>query len=209
MGQSEKPRRIDAIKATLIAIVIVLAAVSGYLYYQNTNTNASLSALTTSYESLQASKNNLQSTYDNLQSSFNNLTTRYNSLNATTNTMRDSYESLQVELQNLTYIVSLQQSRNYLTQYKLTQGADTYNSWIFTDIQYAGYIKVQIHSSNSTNNYVEVIYNYFGSSWSLRKNLGSLGSAIFPVLPTTVEVRIGNTNPSGAWGHTVSLTYKY
>ena len=216
MGSQDKPKRFDALKVSLAVLVIALIAVSGYLYYQNAQLGSQLSAL-------QASKDSLQSSYDNLQASYNNLTTSYDNLRATRNATVASYLALQYAYENLLDIVNLLVSRTVvvngttMSSHTFSQSANTYTSFALNntvnDIHYAGYLRVVV-SSNSPTTYAEIHYSYGGiyggTTWSLRQTIGRGGSEIFPVLPADdIEVRIGNTEPSGVVSQTVSITYQY
>jgi hypothetical protein len=71
------------------------------------------------------------------------------------------------------------------------------------------------HSSNPLGgslhalHYVEVIWSAYGINYDQRVSLSPGESAAFPVLPTYVEVRVGNTNWFSGATQTVSIEYYY
>lgn len=79
--------------------------------------------------------------------------------------------------------------------------------WNF-QVQYAGYIVTSIETSNSTNNYVEAVYISHGVNYDEKVSVVAGGSAYFPVLPSTVQVRIGNNTLESSTGRvTITLYY--
>jgi hypothetical protein len=61
----------------------------------------------------------------------------------------------------------------------------------------------------SSNTYVEVIWSSHGIDYSNKITIGTSGTAYFPVLPSNVEVRVGNTNLINGATETVTVTYYY
>jgi hypothetical protein len=90
----------------------------------------------------------------------------------------------------------------------VNQAADA-NTTIFTNvIYYAGYVSVDVQS-NSTTTYVEVIYSSYGVNYDNSVTVGTSGTAAFPVLPGSVEIRVGNTETVDSVNATVTATYYY
>jgi hypothetical protein len=91
-------------------------------------------------------------------------------------------------------------------------------SW---SINYAGVLKVDVQSSTTNNTYVRVTYSWYNPqfsvaiySWGIHYDnqidVGTIGTASFPVLPTNdIEIRVGNTNSVGNATETVTITYYY
>ena len=81
--------------------------------------------------------------------------------------------------------------------------ADAYNDVL----QYAGYIVVQA-TSTTNSTYVETLYSSYGVNFDQNVTIGTSGTAVFPVLPCTAEVRIGNLDQTSA-DVTVTVSYYY
>jgi len=117
----------------------------------------------------------------------------------------------QIELKNqildeLNKIIHLQKQETWLNSYTLSQPPGKADYWVF-NVQYPGYIEVIVHSSTTTNTYVRVTYNAYGANFDQRITVGDSGRAVFPVLPGTVRVYIGNSN----WfnGATIIFSIRY
>lgn len=123
-------------------------------------------------------------------------------------TLQSQIAELNQKINTLTNIVNLQEQTTLVNQQTISQPAGSYDYWNF-QLQYAGYIVVYVYSSTTTNTYVEVVWNYNGINYDQSITVGASGSAAFPVLPTTVQVRVGNTNIFNGATETVSIVYVY
>jgi hypothetical protein len=166
--------------------------------------------------------NNLQSQIaekDNTISSFNNT---ISSLNRTNQVLQNAIRQLSLNqsnmeseiayLNNMTaYLSNMTQLRVYgLLVYNqaVNQAADA-NTTIFTSvIYYAGYVSVGVQS-NSTTTYVELAYSSYGVNYDNNVTVGTSGTAAFPVLPGSVEIRVGNKEAVDSVTATVTATYYY
>ena len=178
-----------------IIIAILLASLIGTIaYYSNLNRSLSSNAGASSNVSSSQEISTLQSQIAELNQEINSLQSNINALNQ--------------EINTLTNIVNLQEQKTLVNQQTISQPAGSYDYWNF-QLQYAGYIVVYVYSSTTTNTYVEVVWNYNGINYDQRITVGASGSAAFPVLPTTVQVRVGNTNIFNGATETVSIVYVY
>jgi hypothetical protein len=93
----------------------------------------------------------------------------------------------------------------------VSQPADSYTYWSFntSNVWYAGYLSVNVSSSTSINTYVQVIYSVHGVNYDNTITVGASGTAVFPVLPASIEVRVGNTDLVNGATETVTITYYY
>jgi tRNA(His) 5'-end guanylyltransferase len=115
---------------------------------------------------------------------------------------------LKARVQELEDIVSLRKSETWISLPTVSEPANSYVYWtLYTN--YPGYVVVTIHTSTTTNNYVEVIWSAYGINYDQRVDLSPRGSAAFPVLPADVEIRVGNTNWFSGATQTVSIAYYY
>jgi hypothetical protein len=142
----------------------------------------------------------------------------------------DKYDSLQRQIYELNKVGSLSNWTVWvevsLTQ-MIGQPPNSYTSWNFS-AAYAGYIIVSLYYS--TDIYVEVTYNYSGSQWLSEPPYSWLTEPfhydqridvaygpeelqpqvlLFPVLPATIQIRVGNTNSSLESWEALTITYFY
>jgi len=75
-------------------------------------------------------------------------------------------------------------------------------------VSYAGLIEVQVQSSSNTT-YVEAIYASRGVNYNEIITVGASGTAAFPVLPTIIDIRVGNTEPSVSVDAVATALYHY
>jgi hypothetical protein len=166
--------------------------------------------------------NNLQSQIAERDNTISSLNNTISSLNRTNQVYQNAISQLSVnqsamesEIATLTnntaYLINITQLRVYgLLVYNqaLNQAANA-NTTIFTNvIYYAGYVTVAVQS-NSTTTYVELAYSSFGVNYDSRMTVGTSGTAVFPVLPATIEIRVGNTEAVDNVTATVTATYYY
>jgi len=113
------------------------------------------------------------------------------------------------EYDDLAEIVDLAKSSVWADGITVSQPAGYYTYWNRT-AHYAGYIRVHVQSSTTTNTYVRVIYSSFGVEYDDEMLVGVGGTAVFPVLPSSpIQVRVGNTNLVDGAAITVTITYHY
>jgi Flp pilus assembly protein TadG len=75
---------------------------------------------------------------------------------------------------------------------------------------YAGYIIVNVQSSTTSNQYIQVTWTSNGINYSNKITVGDTGTAVFPVLPANnVQITIANTNLLNGATATVNITYIY
>ncbi len=114
-------------------------------------------------------------------------------------------------IDRLTAIVNLSNSTIWVNNESINQpaGNSSYTSWSFS-VSYAGYVVVDVPSSSIPNTYVELSYSWNGVNYDNTVNVGSGGSARFPVLPAdNMGVRVINKNLSTGASETVTITYWY
>jgi len=116
-------------------------------------------------------------------------------------------------IDRLTAIVNLTNSTVWVNEESVSQPAgnssNTYTSWFYS-VSYAGYVVVDVLSSSNPNTYVELEYSWNGVNYDNTTDVGSGGSASFPVLPANnIAVRVINNNFSSEASETVTITYWY
>jgi hypothetical protein len=138
------------------------------------------------------------------------LQTQYNILQFQYSNYVDYHSYFNEQYQNLTNIVNLANSTTWVNNQTVSQGANSYTDWTPAfSASYAGYVSVNVLSSTTTNTYVEVIWSAYGIGFDNKTTVGTSGKAVFPVLPASVEIRVGNTNLTSGATETITITYYY
>ena len=75
-------------------------------------------------------------------------------------------------------------------------------------LNFAGFVSVAVQSSSNTT-YVEVVYSSYGVNYDNSVTVGTSGTAAFPVLPGTIEIRVGNTETVDSVNATITALYNY
>lgn len=130
------------------------------------------------------------------------------SLNSQVGNLQTQITSLNTQMLNLNNTVNLANFTIWANYYHLSQPANSCSLTTFT-ASYAGYVSFNVQSSTTTSTYVGVIYSSHGVNYSNRIVVGTGGTAVFPVLPATVEVIVGNTNLNIGANETVTIIYYY
>lgn len=112
------------------------------------------------------------------------------------------------EIDDLNKIVNLQESTVWVNDETVSNPAGASTYWTRT-ASYAGYVVMNVETSTTTNTYVQVTYSSHGVSYDEKITVGASGTAVFPVLPATITVRVGNTNLLNGATETVTVTYYY
>jgi hypothetical protein len=162
----------------------------------------------TQYGSLQSQYNDYVATHHYTDSQYNSLQSQYDSLYSNYNIYVYNHTHTNAEYDNLNQIVTLIKSMDWVDSQTVSQPQNSYTGWSFY-ANYAGYIVVTVESSTTTLTYVEVIYTAHGVSYDNRVAIGASGTPAFPVLPSWVQIRVGNTNWSNGATETVTITYWY
>jgi len=112
------------------------------------------------------------------------------------------------QVSRLNSIANLQVTDTVASDQAVNQPAGGAIYWTF-NAQYAGYVRVTVQSSTTSNTYVEVkgISNGGVSYDSGKLSVGYGGTVSYPVLPGTVYV--GNSNLFNGASETVSVIYVY
>lgn len=122
--------------------------------------------------------------------------------------MRARITDLQNHMSELSDIIGFACSRDWITNQTVSQPANSYSSWRNVT-SYAGILHVSVLSSTTDKTYVEVIYKTQGIDYDQRIEVGSSGLASFPIMPTWIEVRVGNSDIINGATETVSIVFSY
>jgi hypothetical protein len=176
---------------------------SQYSDYQSSHSHAN-----DAYNALQSSSSSSQSGLDSYKSTHSFTNDEYFSANSQLADAKSQVTSLQSDKTDLNAIISLQDSTVWMNNQVVQQQAGTYIPYSYT-ANYPGYVKVQVQSTTNSQ-YVEVIWSANGVNYDNKIVVGASGTAVFPVLPSSLQIRIGNGNIiSPGASATTSITYYY
>jgi hypothetical protein len=208
-----KPRKVVgrnvAIALGIICIVLV-AGLGVVLFMSYSPTSGSLQKqlddLTTTYNNYVSTHGHTDSEYDSLVTEKANLQNQYQ-------TLVSQQAGLTSQIAELTSIVNLGKSTVWVNEQTVSQPAGglgiTYTTWT-ESAPYAGYVTINVSSSTTTSTYAEVMYLAYDVNYNNHVNIGSGGTAYFPVLPSSnIIVGVGNGNLINGATETVTITYYY
>jgi len=107
------------------------------------------------------------------------------------------YDSLNSQNTNLNNIINVANSTVWVNNQTISQLQDSWYNWTFSAV-YAGYASVQVYNSTILNPLAEAVYNYHGINYDQQMGVGTIEgativySAYFPIMPSTIEIRVGN-----------------
>ena len=203
-GQKVVNRRV-ALVLGMICILLVAALVAVILVYKPMANTSALESQLAEKDSTIASLNSSVTALQNLVARY---VTYFNESYSNSSDLDAQIASLNAQIAVLNNYLNLNASGLLLNNQAVNQAAGA-NTTVFNDVlPYAGYVSVDVQS-NSATTYVEVLYSAFGVNYDENQTVGTSGTAAFPVLPGTIEIRIGNTDTSGTVTGTVTATYHF
>jgi hypothetical protein len=198
--------KIVVIALAVICVILAASLIGVIALYQPNNSQTQLAEKDATISSLRTQIAVLQSQLSNTPNA-STYVTQIAYLNQQLVALNDALNSTNSDMLSLQSIVQLQMSGT-LYNGNFNQDANTTTTLWNTELDYAGYIVVQATASANTT-YVEVSYSYAGANFDYNQTLGISGTAVFPVLPGTVTVIIGNTNQTATNSVTASAVYYY
>jgi tRNA(His) 5'-end guanylyltransferase len=204
-GQKKVVSRTVAIALAMVCILLVAALVAVIVVYKPMSNTSALESQLAEKDAKIAS---LNSSVTTLQSLVARYVQYFNENSSGTSDLDAQINALNAQIDELNNYLALNASGVMLNNEAVSQAANNYTSFQF-DLQYAGYVSVNVQSSTSSTTYVEVLYSAFGINYDENKTVGTSGTAAFPVLPATIEIRVGNTESSGTITGTVTAIYYY
>lgn len=219
MSQDNQVPKKSNIKIIALALVcVVLAAslvtvVAVYLPMQVADKDAKIKLLNQEIVDLEFNLSSVPdlTTYQNQITSYVSqiayLNSQINSLNTQLSDYNDTLASIYADYANLQNIVQLGKY-GILYNATLTQNPNSSTALWNNQLSYAGYIIVQATASSDTT-YAQVRYAFGEDLLDYNQTIGTSGTAIFPVLPSVVEVRLGNTMQSDSNNATATVVYYY
>jgi peptidoglycan hydrolase CwlO-like protein len=199
--------------ALVVVCVILAASLVGVIaVYVPNNSQAQLTEKENTINSLQTqigaleyqiSKTN-STTY---ASQIANLNSQLSDLNNTLTSVYADYSSVQNDYASLQEITQLTTSELWY-QNSFSQNGNATTSLGTAQVDYAGYVVVQA-TATANSTYAEVLYTFDGINMDFNQTIGTSGTALFPLLPGSVEIRMGNINQSNANNITATITHYY
>ena len=205
----EKKKSDKKVIALAIICIILAASLVGVIavYLTNANNSDLQAQITEKDNTISLQQQQIAA----LQSQMGDATAYYASqikyLNQTLSGLNDTLTSANADLLDLQSITQLGKS-GILYQQTLTQDPNATTTLWNAQLNYAGYIVVQATATANTT-YAETLFSYGEANFDYNQTVGTAGTAIFPVLPGTVEVRIGNVMQTSTNNATVTVTYYY
>ena len=209
-GQKVVNRRV-ALVLGMICILLVAALVAVTVVYKPMQSNSALEAQLAEKDDTIAQLNNRTIALQKQLANYVMLFSQYSNESGTDVTVTElnaQIASLNAQIEVLNNYLNLNASGLLLNNLAVSQGANAYTTVWNELLDIAGYVTVDVQSSTNTA-YVEVRYSAFGVNYDENQTVGISGTAAFPVLPGTIEIRIGNTDTSGTVTGTVTATYHF
>ena len=115
--------------------------------------------------------------------------------------------SLSSQVADLTSVANLTKSTIWVNFENVSIQAGYETVWSRT-ANYAGYVVVQVFSSTTADSYVRLTYSSHGVNYDNQISVGMGGTAVFPVLPASIQISVGNPGMT-AVTKTVTIMYYY
>lgn len=199
-------------------VILLIALIVAVAYWDYSNTQYSvLQSQTSAYVNDHSHTNEeFETLKSELENADNQLSTSNNQ--STVSLLQDQINSLQAQLNNVTSIENLGNTVHLVQpNTPLSLKADSNFTYSFT-VSYSGAINVIINVANP-NMYIETIWNTAVGGFSLNYDKtvtvgGGYFVVEFPVIASpsytvTVQITVGNTNPSSGFSGTVDILYYY
>jgi predicted PurR-regulated permease PerM len=201
----QKKSNMKVIALAVVCVILAASVVGVIAVYVPNNSQAQLTEKENTIASLQTQINALE-----YQLSTTNSTTYFTQiayLNSQLSDLNDTLTSVYSDYASLQKIVQLGASELWYDN-SFSQSANATTTLGTAQVDYAGYVVVQATASANTT-YAEVLYTFGDINMDFNQTIGTSGTALFPLLPGTVEVRMGNINQSNTNNVTATITHYY
>jgi cell division protein FtsB len=205
MAERKVVGRDIALALMAVCIILAIGLVVALLVYLPANAQI---------ESLNAQLAQNNQTIDGLNSRIAALDSQVSSLNSSNSNvayLQNQVSVLSQQLANYNNILSFNASSVFISNQDFSMDASTNDTtWNQSNgnFGYAGYVTVDVQSSSPTT-FVELSYTSLGVVYDSIVNVGTDGTASFPILPGSIKVSLGNTETSSTVTGTVSATYYF
>ena len=214
MSQESKSSNKKVIALAVVCVILVASLAGVFAIYQPTTLQAQLAEKDQTIASLQAQLEALQ--YQLSQSGNSTLTyvQQIAYLSQQLSDMNDTLTGLGQQLSTANNVIGLTKSGVLFPtadgQNPFTQQANQATTLWNDNVDYAGYVLVQVEATASTT-YAQAIYTYGNSGYfNYNVTVGTSGTALLPVLPGTVQINIVNVlQPGETNSVNATATYYY
>ena len=192
----------------VIICVVLVAALGGTIAYYTMTINNKQNQLNSVNDQLN-SLTSFIATITGETNSSASVPTVIADLNFSWNFFTSRYIS---EIDSLSDTLNLTESTIWVSNSTVSEPAGglsiAWYNWTFS-ASIAGYVTIDVTSA-SAGAWAQTEYSAYGVNYSNQINVGTNGTASFPILPSTnITVGVGNQNPSGEATQTVTITYYY
>ncbi len=201
----QKKNNMKVIALAVVCVILASSLIGVIAVYVPNNSQAQLTEKENTIASLQTQINALE-----YQLSTTNSTTYFTQiahLNSQLSDLNDTLTSLYSEYNSLQKIAQLGTTELWYDN-SFSQSANETTTLGTAQVDYAGYVVVQATASANTT-FAEVLYTFGDINMDFNQTIGTSGTALFPLLPGTVEVRMGNINQSNTNNVTATITHYY
>jgi hypothetical protein len=129
-----------------------------------------------------------------------------NDRNSTISLLNSQILNLQNQTNVSTEMLNLAKNDVWVNNQTVSQSANSYTRWTFV-ADFAGYVAITVFKTTANNTYVQVIYSGYGVDYDTQLTAHTGLQVNFPVLPSPLEIRVGNTNAVDNASETVKITY--
>lgn len=212
-----KPKKMVS-KNVAVALGIICVVLIGSLVYFVVANNSTQN----SYNNIENQNKQLQTWLDGNETLLNQTQANKTNLQNQVASLNTTISSLTSNLTTLQEIVNMQESTILYNESMTPTDFGRSTDWsifvnnfpnglleanpIHTD--YAGYVVVSVMNSTSNSTYLELSYSSNGFSYDNTVSIGSSGSTIFPILPTT-SLSIGIATGTFSYLNITNVTITY
>jgi hypothetical protein len=200
-----KKSNMKVIALAIVCVILAASLVGVIAVYVPNNSQAQLTEKDNTINSLRTQINALEYQLSSINST--NYVSQIVYLNSQLADLNDTLTYLSSDYSALQKIVQLGISEVWYDN-SFSQDANVTTNLGTAQVDYAGYVVVQATASANTT-FAEVLYTFGGVDFDFNKTLGTSGTTLFPLLPGTIEIRIGNIDQSNPNNVTATITHFY
>jgi hypothetical protein len=200
-----KKSNVKVIALVVVCVILAASLVGVIAVYVPNNSQAQLTEKDNTINSLRTQINALEYQLSTINSSSYVAQIAY--LNSQLSDLNDTLTSLSSDYSSLLRIAQLGTSEVWYDN-SFTQDANSSTLLGTAEVNYAGYVVVQATASADTT-YAQVLYTFGGIDLDFNQTIGTTGTALFPILPGTIEIRMGNIDQSNPNNVTATITHYY
>jgi hypothetical protein len=200
-----KKSNMKVIALAVVCVILAASLVGVIAVYVPNNSQAQLTEKDNTINSLRTQINALEYQLSTINSTTYVSQIAY--LNSQLSDLNDTLTSISSDYSSLQKIAQLGTSEVWYDN-SFSQDANTSTMLGTAEVTYAGYVVIQATASADTT-YAQVLYTFGGIDLDFNQTVGTSGTALFPILPGTVEIRMGNINQSTSNNVTATITHYY